>query len=1170
MKKITHGVFKKIGISLIGLVVAVSCGQAGAAERRISVAEYRDRMQAAWIGQVAGVAWGAPTEFKSNWKIIPANAKYLPKAWRPQMINDAFGQDDLYVEMTFIDTLDRRGWDVTARAAGIDFANSSYRLWHANFVGRDNLRKGIAPPDSSNPIYNKCANCIDYQIEADYSGILMPGYPQGAVILGEKFGRLMNCGDGLHAGQFVGAMYAEAYVERDRVKIVEKALKAIPAESRYAEMVRDMLGWYREMPKDWEAAWHRLVGKYGHEKSRCDKGQINCVLNGGAVLLGLLWGEGDPDRTILISTRSGFDSDCNPSSAAGVLFCSIGKAALPKRFYEAMDTHTKFEHTNYDFPTLFAVCEKVTREAIVKEGGRIEKDAQGTEWLVLPQKPLKPTPYRSWLDPAPQTGDRYTEAERREIKFIRDSGWGKPSVKASAKMPTASVQAALDKVFPGWRTTENAPDLEPGLRLPPKANGSDAPCVMTHPLRETPATLWREVELPAVAQSLVVSASADRNGDWTFEAKVNGETVCTRKVTPKTPLEVALPLDRWAGRKVKLELLNRADGWAFEEAFWHRIELVSRGTARPLRGPSMKDIRLGGHVGAALDRHIANGMAKKDADAYAAVFSNGKIGKLGPWAGEYWGKWLMAAAPALTYSGNAELKAKIARTVDYVLANQYADGYIGDVPVAKRFKPWDWDIWCRKYTSLGLLAYYRETGDARALKAVCRLCDHLMGVVGPGKQAIALTGTHHGFASMGVLQVFSRLAALTGEKKYRDYAAYIADQMERGPKAAKLVSNALAGKDIGYYSSYGRPYAWDNSSKSYEMTTCYIGLLDWFRAGGGATYRDAACRAADSIARTEIMIIGSGNTQEQWCGGATRQTLPFVHPNEGCTKAVWMHLCRELLETTGDTRWADEFEKTLYNGYLAGLSPDGSRFQMYQALFGRRGDGPKRNQCGLATHCCNEICPFGFIDLLNSTVMTDGRDAYVAQYVPGRVTVELEGAGRVEIVQETDYPANGRVRFTVNPERPARFALNVRVPGWFRHGTSGWKAYAREWKRGDTLEVEWPITVVRHRQANHLAFTAGPIALARDTRYGDGDIDEPIELKGGKNPTRFRPDDRPHPGRWISYVAELGHWDGHGAYDNVPNTRQIRFCDFSSAANTWDDKTRCRVWCPEAHYRPAD
>ena len=596
--------------------------------------------------------------------------------------------------------------------------------------------------------------------------------------------------------------------------------------------------------------------------------------------------------------------------------------------------------------------------------------------------------------------------------------------------------------------------------------------------------------------------------------------------------------------------------------------------AHPLKGPKMKDIKLGGHVGEAFDRHIANGLVKKDADVYAAVFDKRKLGKKGNWAADFWGMWAATAIPAQEYSGNTELKAKIDRTVNYVLANQYDDGYIGHLLEGKRFGPLDWDIWCRKTTSFALLAYYRATGERRALEAVCRLCDNLMGVVGPGKRDMALSGAHHAFSSMGILQVFARLATLTGERKYRDYAAYIADQMERGPQAVRLVSNALAGKDIGYYTSYTRAYAWENSTKSFEMITCYIGLLDWSRAGGPAVYGDAARAAADSIARTEVNLVGAANSDEQWCGGATRQTLPFINPNEGCTKAVWMHLCRELLETTGDARWADEFEKTLYNGFLAALSPDGSRFQMYQALFGRRGDAVRHNQCGMTTHCCNESLPYCFIDLLNSVVMTDGRAAYVAQYIPGRVVVELTDAGRVEIVQETDYPASGKVKLTVNPERPARFALNVRVPGWSAGGKPGWKTHEREWKRGDTLEVEWPITVVTHRQNGHVAFTAGPIALSRDTRYGDGDIDDPIELdcmKGRRRmPIRFQVDNRPHPGRWISYVAEMRHWDGFGDYAGEPRTRPIRFCDFSSAANTWDKTTRCRVWCPEVYHRPAD
>jgi hypothetical protein len=157
-------------------------------ERRLKVSDYRQKMMAGWIGQMVGVGWGAPTEFRWTNEIIPADQ--VPE-WRPEMVN-VWGQDDLYVEMTFLRSLEEHGLDVSMRQAGIDFANSEYDLWHANKAGRDNLRQGIAPPDSSHPQFNIHADDIDYQIEADFSGLISPGLPNSVIALGEKFGRLMN------------------------------------------------------------------------------------------------------------------------------------------------------------------------------------------------------------------------------------------------------------------------------------------------------------------------------------------------------------------------------------------------------------------------------------------------------------------------------------------------------------------------------------------------------------------------------------------------------------------------------------------------------------------------------------------------------------------------------------------------------------------------------------------------------------------------------------------------------------------------------------------------------------------------------------------------------------------------------------------------------------------
>ena len=115
--------------------------------QEMTVDEYINKMTAGWIGQMAGVGWAAPTEFNYLQRIIPENK--VPK-WKPEMVNQ-FNQDDIYVEMTFLRSLELYGFDVSYEQVGIDFADSGYQLWHANKYGRDNLRKGIPSPDSGHP-----------------------------------------------------------------------------------------------------------------------------------------------------------------------------------------------------------------------------------------------------------------------------------------------------------------------------------------------------------------------------------------------------------------------------------------------------------------------------------------------------------------------------------------------------------------------------------------------------------------------------------------------------------------------------------------------------------------------------------------------------------------------------------------------------------------------------------------------------------------------------------------------------------------------------------------------------------------------------------------------------------------------------------------------------------
>ena len=86
-------------------------------------------------------------------------------------------------------------------------------------------------------------------------GLIAPGLPNVVIQLGEKFGRLMNYGDGLYGGQMVGGMYAEAFFETDISKIIDAGLECVPDGSQFAECIRDTIGWWKENPDDWKKTW---------------------------------------------------------------------------------------------------------------------------------------------------------------------------------------------------------------------------------------------------------------------------------------------------------------------------------------------------------------------------------------------------------------------------------------------------------------------------------------------------------------------------------------------------------------------------------------------------------------------------------------------------------------------------------------------------------------------------------------------------------------------------------------------------------------------------------------------------------------------------------------------------------------------------------------------------
>lgn len=381
-------------VTLLTIVVLGGCA---APLRSIPRATFDDRLEGAWIGQMVGVAYGAPYEFRSLSKIDDGEIR----AWQPEFISNAIDQDDLYVEMTWLKCLVEHGLDVTFQQAGQAFAATQFPLWHANDAGRRNVRAGVEPPFSGHPDHNLHANCIDYQIEADVIGIVCPGLPRAANRLGNVFGHVMNYGDGVYGGLFMQGMYCAAYFEsRDVERVIEQGLACVPPESLYARCIRDVLRWHRENP-DWRVTWRMIEEKYNDDRD-CEPGPFNidAHVNGAYVVLGLLYGGDDFWKVCEIAVRCGQDSDCNPSSAAGVWGCMHGRSALPPEAYAGLAAiaDRPFANTTYNYHDLITTCRTVAEHVVVHSGGQVTDSA----WQIPVQRP-QAAPLEQWESPAAAT-----------------------------------------------------------------------------------------------------------------------------------------------------------------------------------------------------------------------------------------------------------------------------------------------------------------------------------------------------------------------------------------------------------------------------------------------------------------------------------------------------------------------------------------------------------------------------------------------------------------------------------------------------------------------------------------------------------------------------------------------------------------------------------------------
>lgn len=463
------------------------------------------------------------------------------------------------------------------------------------------------------------------------------------------------------------------------------------------------------------------------------------------------------------------------------------------------------------------------------------------------------------------------------------------------------------------------------------------------------------------------------------------------------------------------------------------------------------------------------------------------------WRGEYWGKMMRGACFVYAYSQNPQLYEVLTETILDILTVQEENGRISSYGIYHEFD--GWDIWGRKYVLLGMQYFLEICKDEelskKIVKSMKRQLDYIMTKIGDeleGKLPITKATRHwRGLNSSSLLEPVVRLYNITGEQRFLDFATYI---VESGGMDVVNVFD-LAYQDELY------PYQYP-VTKAYEMTSCFEGLLEYYRVTGVEKYKISIINFANKVLESDFTIIGCcGCTHELFDHSTVRQanTTNGHTMQETCVTVTLMKFFYQLTLLTGDSKYIDAFEISLYNAYLGSINtekviepmimkehPDWSiealPFDSYSPLTaGTRGNGIGGLKVMSDNHyygCCACIGAAG-IGLVPKMALLETEKGFVMNlFIDGRMKTVTSNGNPLIFRTETDYPVNGNVKVTLEMPQKEDFELSIRIPSWsketklsvngiaWRHAKyskkelleAGYITINREWQSGDVIELE--------------------------------------------------------------------------------------------------------------------
>lgn len=429
-------------------------------------------------------------------------------------------------------------------------------------------------------------------------------------------------------------------------------------------------------------------------------------------------------------------------------------------------------------------------------------------------------------------------------------------------------------------------------------------------------------------------------------------------------------------------------------------------------------------------------------------------------------KALEGMAYSLINNPDPELEKKADEWIDKFAAAQQPDGYINTfytlTGLDKRWTNMDkHEMYCAGHMIEAGVAYYQATGKRKLLDVCIRMTDHMMSQFGPGKR-------HWVPGHEEIELALVKLYQTTQEQKYLDFAYWLLEERGHGHGT---MGDEGKWDPVYYQDIVPVRRLTDISGHAVRCMYLYCGMADVAALKNDTGYIAAIDRLWDDVVHRNMYITGGIGSSRDNEGFTEDYDLPNLDAYcETCASVGMVLWNQRMNQLTGDSKYIDVLERSLYNGALAGISLGGDRF-FYVNPLESKGDHHRQEWYGCA--CCPSQLS-RFLPSIGNYIYASSDDAlWVNLYIGNTGQIRI-GETDILLTQETDYPWDGSVKLTISTSLPLEKEIRLRIPNWCktydlsingkRINVSEEKGYAviKDWKSQDViaLDMDMPVEIV--------------------------------------------------------------------------------------------------------------